>query len=138
MTQAAAAAEIGINVDQIRTYADVKKAPALPGIVDAIDDGRIKTVHHALSIVTPDADEMREGMTSEQKQKLWLKDPRNIQFKVRQRKPPGPTIPITASAIKALSDAERFALMDKLAPGANRYGAVEGWHWQRVSIKVGS
>jgi hypothetical protein len=136
MTQTAAADEIGINVDQIRTYADFLKARPLQGIIDAIDDGRIKTVHHALSIVTPDEDEKRVGMTSEQKQKFWLKDPRNIQFKARRRRPPGPTLPITAGAIEALSDAERFALMDELAPGANRYGAVEGWLWQRV--KVGS
>jgi hypothetical protein len=134
MTQAAAAAKMGINVDQIRTYADFLKAPPLPGIMDAIDDGRIKTVHHALSIVTPDEVEEREGMTSGQKQRFWLKDPCNIQFKARRRKPPGPIIPITDRAIKALSNAERFALMDKLAPGANVYGAVEGWQWRRVKV----
>jgi hypothetical protein len=39
MTQAAAAAKMGINVDQIRTYADFLKAPPLPGIMDAIDTG---------------------------------------------------------------------------------------------------
>jgi len=24
--------------------------------------------------------------------------------------------------------------MDKLAPGANVYGAVEGWQWRRVKV----
>jgi hypothetical protein len=128
MTYAEAADVMGINVDQIRTAAGVKKV-ALPEIVAAIWDGRIKTIGYAYSIVTPDKDE-----TSEQKQRAWLADPINFPRKPRQQKRPGPPTQITDRALKALSDLEAAVVVAKLVPRANRALALEGVQWQLAPL----
>jgi hypothetical protein len=136
MTHAEAAHRMSINIDQIRTAADVKKV-ALAGIVDAIKDGRIRTIGHAYSIVTPDKDEKRDGVLSGHKQRAWLADPRNMPRKPRQRTT-GRTIEITDRALKALSDARAAAITEILLPKTNRALALEGRRLQYVPIKVGS
>ena len=118
MTQADAASRMSVNIDQVRTAAAVKKA-ALPQIRAAIENGKNKTINHAYIIVTPDKDEKRDGVTSEDKQRKWLADPRNI-GKPRQPKPHGPAMPITDSALKALNDQQALVVVEKLTPKANR------------------
>jgi hypothetical protein len=115
MTYAEAADAMGINVDQVRTAAAVKKV-ALPEIVAAIWDGRIKTVGHAYSIVTPDKTETLDGLTSEAKQRKWLKDPSNLPRKPRQTRAAAPTRIITDRALKELTDAQATVIAIKLIP----------------------
>jgi hypothetical protein len=134
MTYAQAADAMGISVHQVRTAGAVKKV-ALPEIVAAIWDGRIKTIGHAYSIVTPTKDENRDGLTSEAKQRKWLEDPSNLSRKPRQKKPPAPPTRITDRALKELSDLECAVVVDKLMPRANRALALEGEQWLRGPIK---
>jgi len=139
---------MSINIDQINTAADVKKV-ALPGIVAAIWDGRIKTIGYAYSIVTPDKDEKLEGLTSEDKQRKWLADPANTPRKPRQPRQPT-TTQITDRALKALTDAqtavvvikllpripdhELAGIVDKLLPRLNRVLARQGKQWKLAPI----
>lgn len=133
MTQAEVADFVGTNIDQIRTGAAIKKMKLRPGIVAAFLDGRIKTVYQAKLIVTPTRDEARDGLTSDAKQRAWLADPSNIQFK-RQPKPPGPMREITARTLKALSELEAAAIMAELEAKANRALRREGKQWRLVPI----
>ncbi len=125
-TVAEAAADWGINVKQLRTYADVMKAEPRPGIVDAIRNGTIKTVGHAFSIVTPNDDEKRDGLTSNSKQRKWLADPRSIKWKPRQSKQARSIGEITASQLKATSEEQLLALFRREMPQLNRAAAREG------------
>jgi hypothetical protein len=132
MPRAEAARRMSINIDQINTAADVKKV-ALPGIVAAIWDGRIKTIGYAYSIVTPDKDEKLEGLSSEDKQRAWLADPRNTPRKPRQPRQPT-TIRITDRVLKTLGDLEATVVVAKLAPKANRALKPEGKQWKLAPI----
>ena len=124
MTRDEAADRMSLKVDQLNKLAGIRKA-ALPEIRAAIEDGRIRTVGAAYYIVTPNSDEKHDGVTSEDKQRQWLKDPRNIN-KPRQPKPPKRSIPFTNSQLKALSDLEARVVIEKLTPQANRNLKLEG------------
>jgi hypothetical protein len=136
-----------ISADQIDTYAAVKKV-ALPRIIAAIDDGRIKTMNQAHSIVTPDKDEKRNGLSSEAKQLLWLANPSNIKWKSRQssKRLDQTTVSITDRQLKALIGSKATVIvvklipqvpdddapdaMAKLAPKPNRALRPEGKQWK--------
>ncbi len=107
LTQAEAATRMSINIDQIRSAAEIDRA-ALPQIRAAIENGKIKSIGHAHVIVTPTKDEKREGLTSEQKQMNWLNDPANIGGKRSRR--PQRVLSITKVALKALTSDQRFVV----------------------------
>jgi hypothetical protein len=111
LTIAEAAKKFRINEDQIKTARTVINR-ALPEIMKAIHDGKIKTIGHAYSIVTPDKDEKREGLTSHQKQRNWLNDPKNG-IKKPEPPPQEQRRLITNRMIAELSEAEILALLPK-------------------------
>jgi hypothetical protein len=76
---------------------------ALPEVMAKLDEGKFKNIWQAKAIVTPTKEERQEGLTSMQKQRNWLNDPKSGNVK---RGEPRPTPPITTTAIKGLSDAE--------------------------------
>ena len=133
MTQVEVAAFVGVNIDQIRTGAEIKKMNPRPGIVATFLDGRIKTVYQAKAIVTPTPKEIAEGLTSDAKQRAWLNDPSNIQFK-RQPKPPAPPREITARTLNAVSEREAVVIMAELVAKANRALKREGKQWRLMPI----
>jgi hypothetical protein len=113
LTQAEAARRMSVNIDQIRSAAAIDRV-ALPEIKAAIVNGKIGKIGHAYKIVTPDKDERREGLTSEQKQTQWLNNPGSIGG---ARKLGRPVFPITAKQIKALTGDHRVVIADKLLEG---------------------
>ena len=130
MTRAEAADAMGIKVDHVHEAAAIAKL-ARQGIIDAIEDGTIKTTHQGLRIVTPTTEEKLDGMTSDDKQRAWLASPSNIPWKPRQ---PKPKQPITDGVLKALTDLEAAALIRKVLPKANRAFALEGAQCQIVPV----
>lgn len=132
MTRAEAARRMSISVDQVNTAADVEKL-ALPEVRAAIDNGTIKTIGYAYFIVTPDKDERREGVTSVDRQRKWLSDPKNG-LKRRTPKPPRPPMPITTGDLERLSDDQADVIMGKLAPKANRARKPQGERWAIVKL----
>jgi hypothetical protein len=76
ITQAEAARHFGIDVAQVKRMAAFQdKAPK--DVFAGVDDGRIKTPGKAYDLVTLNKQDVQDGVTIEQKQRAWLKDPWN-------------------------------------------------------------
>ena len=125
ITRADAARRFGIARQPDRQSAAAVQKNALPEIRTAIASGKIKTTGYAYVIITPNKDEKHDGLTSEDKQRKWLADPRNITAK-RKPKIPRPDIPITPKMLKAKSDKELAAIAVTIMDRANRHLAQHG------------
>jgi hypothetical protein len=144
MTRAEAAATIHVSVDVLNNAASIM-GKALPEIRAKIRNGEIKTFGHAYTIVTPNKDERREGLTSEEKQRRWLNGHRS-----QTKREPEPPSPITRTMVNGLTQAhlDAFAIMlapkvsaetaddliRKLTLNANRAAARRGKRWTEADL----